>query len=590
MRKLYASILLIAIVLLHSCAKKTSQDVDSKTNRPNVILILTDDQGWGDLGIHGNEKLATPSIDQMATKGAHFDRFYVSPLCAPTRASLLTGRYNLRTGTSWVSKGLENMNPAEVTLAEVFQDQGYATGCFGKWHNGGHYPQHPNQQGFDEFIGFCAGHWNNYFGTTLEYNGEPFPTEGYITDVLADEALRFISEHKDNEFFCYIPFNAPHGPFQVPDQYFDKYKSLGLNDKDAAVYGMCENIDDNVGRIIAKVKELGITENTIIIFMTDNGPNGKRYNGGMRGTKGSIHEGGVRVPCVIQWEGTIEPQTVPQIAGHIDILPTLVSMCELDPPETLPLDGLDVSDLLLEAEGTLPERLFFTKKSTESIIPDGAARSGQYRMVIERGDTMLFDMVADPGQKNDISALEPEVTTSLVMAYGEWYSQIKDNFQPTTEVRIGFEGEQSVYLPAHESGFSGEIHFKEGHGWAHDWLVNWTNAEDSIYWEVEVEQSTTFQAELLYSCPEEQVGTTLSLAVASDAVRAKISQAHDPEYLPSPDRIKRIEVYEKEWAELPFGEIDVPAGKQQIVLSAKEIPTDQVGEIKGLRLIPVTSK
>jgi arylsulfatase A-like enzyme len=462
------------LLFLGGCIfNNSNQGSETVEKRPNVILILTDDQGWGDLGIHGNEKISTPTIDAMAGKGAHFERFFVSPLCAPTRASLLTGRYNLRTGTSWVSKGLENMRPEEVTIAEIFQNQGYATGCFGKWHNGAHFPQHPNQQGFDEFIGFCAGHWNNYFSTTLEHNGQPYETDGYISDVLTDEAISFIEKNKDGEFFCYLPFNAPHGPFQVPDPYFDKYKALGFNDKDAAVYGMCENIDDNVARISKRVDELGLLENTIIIFMTDNGPNGQRYNGGMRGVKGSIHEGGVRVPCVINWEGKISNKSIPQIAGHIDILPTLVSLCNLEPPETLPLDGLDISALLLENNGKIQDRLFFTKKSTESIIPDGAARSDQYRMVIENGDTMLFNMQLDPGQKDDISSREKDVTASLAMAYNNWFTEVTNEFEPTTEIRIGFEEEQTAYLPAHEAGFSGDIHFMEGHGWAHDWLVNW---------------------------------------------------------------------------------------------------------------------
>lgn len=565
----------------------SNRDSGNVEKRPNVILILTDDQGWGDLGIHGNEKISTPTIDAMAGKGAHFERFFVSPLCAPTRASLLTGRYNLRTGTSWVSKGLENMRSEEVTIAEIFQNQGYATGCFGKWHNGAHFPQHPNQQGFDEFIGFCAGHWNNYFSTTLEQNGQPYETDGYISDVLTDEAISFIEANKDGEFFCYVPFNAPHGPFQVPDRYFDKYKALGFNDKDAAVYGMCENIDDNVARIHKKVEELGLLENTIIIFMTDNGPNGQRYNGGMRGVKGSIHEGGVRVPCVINWEGEISNTSIPQIAGHIDILPTLVSLCNLEPPETLPLDGLDISALLLENNGQIQDRLFFTKKSTETIIPDGAARSDQYRMVIENGDTMLFDMQVDPGQKDDISSSEKDVTASLAMAYNNWFTEISNEFEPTTEIRIGFEEEQTAYLPAHEAGLSGDIHFMEGHGWAHDWLVNWQHTNDSIYWDVVVEQATAFELELLYSCPEEHVGSSLRVSVGDNHLEARLSVPHDPEYLPSPDRIQRIEVYEKEWASLALGSFTIPHGNQQIILKADMIRNEQVGEIKGLKLSKV---
>ena len=584
MKNLLPNFIFLALIFL-ACTPKS--ELEEPTNRPNVILILTDDQGWGDLNIHGNEKLSTPTIDQMAKTGAHFDRFYVSPLCAPTRASLLTGRYHLRTSTSWVSKGLENMNAAEVSIAEIFQRQGYITGCFGKWHNGAHFPQHPNQQGFDEFIGFCAGHWNNYFATTLEHNGKPYPTEGYITDVLADEAIKFIEENSTGEFFCYVPFNAPHGPFQVPDKYFDKYKSMGLSDKNAAVYGMCQNIDDNVGRILKKVHELGIAENTIVVFLTDNGPNGNRFNGNMRGIKGSIHEGGVRVPCIINWEGKIKAQSIPQIAGHIDLLPTLVSLCQLDPPETLPLDGLDLSALLQDESTMLPERLFYTKKSSEFMMPDGAARSDQYRFVIEKGDTMLFDMNADPGQQDDVAKKEPEITKSLAKAYNEWYHDVTGDFKSDAEIRIGFEHELSAYLPAHEAGFSGDIHFMEGHGWAHDWLVNWVNPWDSIFWDVVVDLPSSFRVELLYCCPKDQVGSDLSLSCGSEKKAGKLMYAHNPEYIPSPDRIQRIEVYEKEWATLDMGEITIDSGNQRIVLSVKAIQNETVGEIKGLQLTKV---
>jgi len=180
-------------------------DETREERRPNVLLLMTDDQGWGDIHSHGNQKLDTPVLDKLAADSVQFDRFYVSPVCAPTRASLLTGRYHLRTGVSWVTRGLETMRSEEVTLAEALKQAGYATGCFGKWHNGAHYPYHPNGQGFDEFFGFCAGHWNNYFDTHLERNGKAVKTRGYITDVLTDAAIAFIEKHRQRPFFCYVP-------------------------------------------------------------------------------------------------------------------------------------------------------------------------------------------------------------------------------------------------------------------------------------------------------------------------------------------------------------------------------------------------
>jgi arylsulfatase A len=238
--------------------------------KPNVLLIMTDDQGYSDIHSHGNPLIDTPTLDSFAKQATRFDRFFVSPVCAPTRASLLTGRYHLRTGTHGVTRGRENMRENETTIAQIFKNSGYKTACFGKWHNGSNYPYHPNARGFDTFTGFCAGHWNNYFDTTLEHNGSPLKTKGYIADVLTEHAINFIEQDKNLPFFCYLAYNTPHGPYQVPDKYFDKYKGQGLDDQTAAIYGMCENIDDNFRKILDALDRLNLAKNTIVIFTTDN--------------------------------------------------------------------------------------------------------------------------------------------------------------------------------------------------------------------------------------------------------------------------------------------------------------------------------
>lgn len=222
----------------------------SGRDRPNVVLIVTDDQGYGDLGFHGNDLIETPVLDRLARESTRFENFMVCPLCSMTRASLLTGRYNLRTGCASVTRGLETVRSEEVTIAEVLREAGYATGCFGKWHIGENYPSHPNGQGFGEFFGMPQGHWDNYFDPKLEHNGNMVQTEGYITDVLTRAAMDFIETHRDEPFFCYLPFNAPHTPMQVADSYFDKYRARVTDDKVAAIYGMIENIDENVGRLL----------------------------------------------------------------------------------------------------------------------------------------------------------------------------------------------------------------------------------------------------------------------------------------------------------------------------------------------------
>jgi len=329
---------------------------------PNVLLIITDDQGWGDLSIHGNQILSTPVLDQLAAESVRFDRFYVCPVCAPTRASLLTGRYHLRTGTSWVTHRKEVMRSEEYTLAESFHNNGYKTACIGKWHNGEQYPNDPLGQGFDEFFGFKAGHWNNYFNTHLIHNNDIVKTEGYITDVLTNQAISFIKANINNPFFCYLAYNAPHSPFQVPDKYFEKYKALGMDDRISAIYGMCENIDDNVGRLLSVLDSLKITDNTIVLFLTDNGPNGVRYNGGMKGIKGNVDEGGIRVPLFIRYPGKLPAgKIIPQICAHIDLFPTLHKLCKIPWPDTLGLDGISLLPFIHEDSSALSsERMIFT--------------------------------------------------------------------------------------------------------------------------------------------------------------------------------------------------------------------------------------
>ena len=350
-----ASSLLFLIATIHDSPLAADR-------QPNIVLVLTDDQGFGDVRSHGNKLIDTPVHDRIAAEGARFDRFFVSPVCAPTRASLLTGRYHSRTGVHGVTRGHETMRDDEVTVAELLKGVGYATGAFGKWHNGSQYPHHPNGQGFDEFLGFCAGHWNNYFNTTLDHNGKMVQSKGFIIDVLTDAAIAFIESNKERPFFCYLPYNTPHTPWQVPERYWKKYLAKGISDPSlACAYAMCENIDDNMGRLISKLETLEIADDTIFIFLTDNGPNTNRYNGGMKGRKGSANEGGVRVPCFMRYPRHIKPGTVIKpITAHIDLLPTLMEYCGLIEYKTKPLDGRSLVPLIHGGTADWPSRMLFT--------------------------------------------------------------------------------------------------------------------------------------------------------------------------------------------------------------------------------------
>jgi len=406
------------------------QGLRTASRPPNILLIVSDDQGWGDLGSSGNPKIDTPVLDRLAEEGARFERFYVTPLCAPTRAGLLTGRHALRTGVTDVTGAGETMRADEVTIAEVFAAAGYATGIFGKWHNGSHYPASPEGQGFQEFFGFSGGHWNDYFDPVLQHDGRPVRTRGYITDLLTDAALDFIRRNRDRPFLAYVPYNAPHGPFQVPDADFEKYRARGFDERTAAVYGMVDNMDRNIGRLLAALDRAGLREETIVLYLHDNGPNGERFNGGMRGIKGSVHEGGVRSPLFVRWPTHVPAgRRVQPIADHVDILPTLVDLAGVRMPRTKPLDGITLKPVLTGSATSLPDRRLFTQRAkldAAGKLPayPGAVRTDRYRAVRTGASWELYDMRSDPGQKSDIAGREPKVAADLAAAYDAWFVDV----------------------------------------------------------------------------------------------------------------------------------------------------------------------
>ncbi|MGF7218128.1 arylsulfatase A [Spirosoma lacussanchae] len=575
-----------ALIIGGWVARESATSYPTAASSPNVVFILTDDQGWGDLSLHGNRYVETPNLDRLARSGAQFERFFVSPLCAPSRASLLTGRYHLRTGTVSVTQGWERMRGAELTLAEVFRQNGYSTGCFGKWHNGEHAPEDPNGQGFDEFLGFCAGHWNNYFDTDLQHNDQMVSTKGFITDVLTDAALNFISTNKARPFFCYVPFNAPHSPHQVADRYFTKYKAKGLDDEQASIYGMVENVDDNVGRLLAKLDELGLAKNTIVVFATDNGPNGHRYNGNMKGIKGSVDEGGVRVPLFIRWPEKIRPQTrIRPNTAHIDLLPTLVGLCRLRFRPANPIDGRNLSGLLLGHTDTLPDRLLFTHVAGmgPNGIPaePGAVRTAQYRLVLQKEQVHLYDMLRDPAQSTDLAAEKPQQVQTLQNAYEGWFRDVSRAISASRPVPVA---SQRVLLQAPEAHFSGKVRYQQGNGWANDWIINWQSPTDSIWWDVDVQRPGAYQLSLQYTAPESALGTVLTLTADSKTLQQTLRTSFDPPQKPSPDRVPRKEVYEKPWAWLPFGTLTLTGGHQRIRLQAGSIPNGQGAAVKALLL------
>lgn len=577
---------LLLIWIGFGCANKTQPETQPP---PNILLIMTDDQGWGDLSFHGNDSITTPHIDALAQQSVQFDRFYVSPLCAPTRASLLTGRYHLRTGTSWVTHRKEVMRAEETTMAEILKDEGYATGLFGKWHNGAQYPNDPNGQGFEEFYGFTAGHWNNYFNTSLSHNGTKVETEGYISDVFTDKAIEFIEANSSAEgqkpFFCYVPYNAPHGPFQVPDKYFDKYKAMGLTDKNAAVYGMVENIDDNVGRLMQTLEAQNILENTIVIFLTDNGPNGHRYNGGMRGVKGHVHEGGVRVPCFMSWKDQLPAgKVVDQIAAHFDLLPTLLELADIETPATLELDGKSLVPLLQDIKSPWPKRKIYSIQTDGKLQARPASvRTDEHRLVIDRqGNVSLFDMLKDPEQKNDISDQNRLLTEELKFEILDWFKEVTKHGITPPIVQVGYKESPNTILPAHEATLDGEVKFKGVRGWANDYIIDWNKKGDKATWEIDIPEIGDYNLVLKYNCSKEFLNAKMHLRINNHPFDINIRQAAEYDFLPSPDRIVRGEVYEKEWESQSIRRTSFGPVKRTISIELAEDQIEGWLEVKEL--------
>lgn len=572
--------------------------VAQAASQPNVLLIMTDDQGWGDIHSHDNPLINTPHQDLLAKQGARFERFFVSPVCAPTRASLMTGRYSLRTGVHGVTRGFENMRSMEVTIAEVLKPEAYATGAFGKWHNGRHYPMHPNGQGFDEFFGFCGGHWNRYFDTNLEHNKRPVKTEGYITDVLTDKAIDFIKQNQNQPFFCYVPYNAPHSPWIVPEKYWKKYANKGLDDKARCAYAMVESIDDNLGRLMQTLDDLKLTQNTIVLFLTDNGPNSARYNGNMRGRKGSIHEGGIRVPLFVRYPEKIKPGTViKQIAAHIDIFPTLLDFCDIDAAPGIPIDGRSLVPLLTNnMTEKWPERMIFTDRLFRNSIPGkeipvGSVRTERWRATYERNKWSLYDMLADPGQKNNIAKAHPKTVNQLKAAYTNWFKDVsRSGFEPIP-IPVGHPKEAVTSIPSNESFLKPEagkgINYSgKGHnGYANSWIEEWTDPNASAVWYLDVLTPGTYSLTLKFTCAQEDVGCVIQTEVGQHKLETKITKAHDPPIIGNQDRVEQSANYmSKEWTTVNLGTVQLKKGKCDIKLTGLQKTGAKLIDVKGIEL------
>lgn len=577
----------MAVWLLGGSCKEPGSEALTSKRPPNVVIILTDDQGWGDLSHSGNTNLSTPNVDQLATQGVSFDRFYVQPVCSPTRAELLTGRYHLRSGVYGTSSGEERLDLDEVTMADIFKAAGYATGAFGKWHSGMQYPYHPNGRGFDEFYGFCSGHWGDYFSPMLEHNGQLVKGNGFLVDDLTERAMGFIEQNQDQPFLLYLPLNTPHSPMQVPDLWWDKFQdktlamTLSSDQREdlaftKAALAMCENIDWNVGRLMDKISDLNLEENTIVIYFSDNGPNSFRWNGGMKGRKGSTDEGGVRSPFFIQWKGALpEGRQVSQIAGAIDLLPTLVELTGISPQSTKPLDGKSLASLLLETDPEWEDRMIFSHWNGNTGV-----RNQDFRL---DKDGNLFNMVSDPSQKKSVNEKYPIEAKQLLAAKTAWEEEMAmERVEGERPFLLAHPGATYTQLPARDGLAHGTI--QRSNRFPNDsYFTNWTNTTDSITWDVEVLGAGDYLVEAYYTCAGSDVGAEVLLEIGGSSLEFRVDHPHDPPLRGMEnDRVERQESYVKDFKPMTLGTIKLSPGRTSVTMKARAIPGNQVMDLRLL--------
>lgn len=430
--------LLLPIAALHAA--------DNQPAKPNIIVILTDDQGYGDLSCHGNPILKTPNLDRLHDEGVRLTEFHVSPTCAPTRSALMSGRHEFKNGVTHTILERERMSLKTTTLAQVLKSAGYTTGVFGKWHLGDEDAYQPDRRGFDEvfihgaggigqsYPGSCGdAPGNSYFNPAIKHNGSFVKTTGYCTDVFFGQAMKWIESVKGRQpFFAYIPTNAPHGPLQVRPEDEQRYAGR-VKPNEAKFFGMIANIDDNVGRLLARLKALGIENDTLVIFMNDNGGTGgvEIFNAGLHGSKGTPWQGGTRAASFWRWPAGLKPADVKPLTAHIDVFPTLAELAGAKPDGQVKsqVEGRSLVPLLRNPDAAWPDRTLvshvgrWAKGAPPVKLGACSIRNQRYSLVRNGGKWSLFDLSSDPGEKNDVAADHADIVARLTAAYDEWWDE-----------------------------------------------------------------------------------------------------------------------------------------------------------------------
>lgn len=508
-------------------------------NKPNILIILTDDQGFWDVGVHGNAYIDTPVMDKLAKEGVNLKRFYAAPVCAPTRAGLLTGRYALRTGVYNTRFGGDTLDAGEITIAELLKNRGYRTGIFGKWHLGMYSPSSPNAQGFEQALTFSHGHIERYdYPSQLTLNGEPVETRGYITDLVTDATIKFIKKNKDAPFFCYLPYNVPHEPFEVGDavklqgrgdKLITKYLERGLELRDARIYAMIERCDQNIGRILDTIADCQLKEQTCIFFMSDNGGINDVYKAGLRGFKSHVWEGGVRVPFFAYWPDHFATGVQSNsMASHVDLLPTICEMTQTPIPSDRTIDGKSILAVLNNPGQPSPHKYVYHTWNRYVPRDDNNWAIGGQRFKLANGE--LYDLENDPGEQNNIASQHPEKVKELRQEFVRWFKDVTKGkeYEPIA-IPVGLRNENPVEIQASWAKLVGDniIYTFRGYDW--DTIDFSRQTDDRAEWDLDIHRPGRYKVTMAYGSDYKCTGSVLQLAVQNETLELLIDSTLTPE-------------------------------------------------------------
>ena len=535
------------LLLLMVSATSLADEGQGARSRPNILLIMTDDQGYWDTGVTGNPHIDTPNMDHIARSGLQFKRYYAAPVCALTRAGVMTGRYYLRTGLYNTRFGGDTLGQNEITVAQLLKKAGYRTGLFGKWHLGKYPGYQPQERGFDQFFGHYHGHIERYhFPDQVFHNGKPVEARGYVSDVFTDAAMDFVeaSTRKENSpFFCMLNFNAPHSPWLLDTSHFGqpegdkllaKYLQRGLPMREARIYSLIERVDTNIGRFLKRLQELGIEKNTLVMFMSDNGGVSKFWKGGMKGNKGQPYEGGVRSPLFARWPGVIKPGGVVEAqASHVDLLPTCCELAGAELPADRKIDGKSLVKLLRNGKGETHQQYVYHTWDRYFPNPDNRWGVSDQRwklvaMVPKNGKPdptkwRLHDLQSDPGEEKNVAKEHPETVTRLRKAFTDWFTDVTKGveYRPIA-IPVGHPGEDRVTIQPSWATWTGkQVNYTfDGYDW--DTIDGWKEAGEKVTWRIDVLEKGRYVVVLRYGCRPVDAGGVLRISSGQSSLQYKV--------------------------------------------------------------------